>query len=226
MENIWYFEDINLFSILCPAKFGEYKKTHTIKSYKKGEFIYFTDDPANNIFLISNGKVKILNYTEAGDEVVKSILSKGDIFGELVVLGEEKRRDFAQALENETYVCQMNLELLESLMLENKTFALSIHKLIGIRIRKLERRLDALVFKDVRTRLVEFIVDMAEEGKQEPVREVTVKHLYTHKDIADLIGTSRQTVTTTLNELKSEGLLDFKRKEILIPDLNSLKKSG
>jgi len=218
MDNIWYFEDINLFKILCPTKFGEYKKSNTIKLYQKGEFIYFTDDPANNIFLISNGKVKILNYTEGGEEVVKSILSKGDIFGELVVLGEEKRSDFAQVLEKDTYVCQMNLELLEGLMLENKTFALSIHKLIGLRIKKLERRLDSLVFKDVRTRLEEFIVDLVETSDAKPGGVIKVPHFYTHKDMADLIGTSRQTVTTTLNELKNEGLLDFNRKEFLVTE--------
>ena len=211
-----------MFNVLCPNKFGEYKKSHTIKSYQKGEFIYFTDDPADNIFLVSNGKVKILNYTEAGEEV-KSILSKGDIFGELIVLGEDKRTDFAQVLENDTYVCQMNLELLQGLMLENKTFALSIHKLIGLRIKKLERRLDSLIFKDVRTRLVEFIADLADDSDQKPGSSVRIAHFYTHKDIADLIGTSRQTVTTTLNELKGEGLLDFNRKEFLISNLKGLK---
>ena len=98
-------------------------------------------------------------------------------------------------------------------------------KISGIlRIKKLERRLDSLVFKDVRTRLVEFIADMAEESGKESGSTVRVTHFYTHKDIADLIGTSRQTVTTTLNELKGEGLLDFNRKEFVIPNLADLKK--
>jgi len=223
MDNIWYFEQVNLFKILCPAKFGKYEGSHVIKSYKKGDFIYFTDDPANNIFLISNGKVKILNYTEQGEELVKGILTKGDIFGEMVVLGEEKRTDFAQAIENETHICQMNIDELHGLMLENKEFAFTINKLIGLRIRKLERRLDSLIFKDVRTRLIEFIKDLAKNSGQEKGSGVLVSHFYTHKDISDLIGTSRQTVTTTINELKAEGLIDFKRKEIFIYDQTRLK---
>ncbi len=222
MDNIWYFEQVNLFKILCPNKFGRYEDSHVIKTYKKGEFIYFTDDPASNIFLVSFGKVKILNYTEDGGELVKGILSKGDIFGEMVVLGEDKRTDFAQAVENDTHVCQMNIDDLQDLMLDNKVFAITINKLIGLRIRKLERRLDSLVFKDVRTRLVEFIRDLARDSGVEQGAGMTVRHFYTHKDIADLIGTSRQTVTTTFNDLKNEGLIDFKRKEISIPNIKSL----
>ncbi len=216
MDNIWYFERVNLFKILCPAKFGRYEESHVIKSYKKDEFVYFTDDPANIIYMISSGKVKILNYTEDGEEIVKGILTTGDIFGEMVVLGEEKRDDFAQVIDNDTYVCQMKLDELQGLMLENKKFALSIHKLIGLRIRRLERKLDSLVFKDVRTRVIDFIKDLIETSGQKYNGGIRINHFYTHKDVADLIGTSRQTVTSVVNELKSEGLLDFKRKEIFI----------
>ena len=216
MDSIWYFEQVNLFKILCPAKFGRYEESHVIKSYKKDEFVYFTDDPANNIYMISSGKVKILNYTEDGEEIVKGILARGDIFGEMAVLGEEKRSDFAQAIDNNTYICLMNLEELQGLMLENKKFALSINKIIGLRIGRLERKLDSLVFKDVRTRVIDFIKDLIETSGQKYNEGIRINHFYTHKDIADLIGTSRQTVTTVINELKSEGLLNFKRKEIFI----------
>ena len=222
MDHIWYFEQVDLIAILCPNKFGNYAGNHEIKSYEKEDFVYFSEDPAKNIFLISKGKVKILNYTESGEIVVKSILTKGDIFGEMVLLGEEKRTDYAQVIENDTMVCQMDIGQLEGLMLENKKFALTINKIIGLRIKKLERRLDALVFKDVRTRLVEFIKDLSQESGTEKERGILVSHFYTHKDMADLIGTTRQTVTTILNELKQEGMLEFKRKEIFIPDPGAL----
>jgi len=222
MDNIWYFEQVNLFAILCPNKFGHYAGSHEIKSYEKGDFVYFTEDPAKNIFLISNGKVKILNDTEPGEEVVKSILSEGDIFGEMVVLGEEKRSDFAPVIENDTMVYQMDISELEGLMLDNKKFAVTINKIIGMRIKKLEWRLDALVFKDVRTRIVEFDMDLAKDSGTQKDQGMHVAHFYAHKDIADLIGTSRQTVTIAFNDLKNEGLIEFKRKEIYIPDPRAL----
>jgi len=223
MNQIWYFEQVNLFKIICPTKFGNYSRDHSIKQYEKGEFVYFTDDLSNNVFLISNGKVKILNYSEDGDEVVKGILTKGDLFGEMAVLGEEKRSDFAMAIEKKTSVCQINTDLLKELMLEDKEFSLTINKLIGLKIRKLERRLDSLIFKDVRSRIIDFIKDLANESGKHLTDGISIEHFYTHKDIADLVGASRQTVTTIFNELKSENLIFFKRKLIEIPDLSRLK---
>lgn len=223
MNRIWYFEQVNLFKIICPTKFGNYSRDHSIKQYDKGGFVYFTDDPSTNVFLISNGKVKILNYSEDGDEVVKGILTKGDLFGEMAVLGEEKRSDFAMAIEKKTSVCQINTDLLRELMLEDKEFSLTINKLIGLKIRKLERRLDSMVFKDVRSRIIDFIKDLANESGKPLTDRISIEHFYTHKDIADLVGASRQTVTTIFNELKSENLIFFKRKLIEIPDLSRLK---
>ena len=82
--------------------------------------------------------------------------------------------------------------------------------------------MDSLVFKDVRTRLIEFSKELSENSGKEENKGILVSHFYTHKDIADLIGTSRQTVTTSFNDLKNEGLIDFKRKEIYIPNLSKL----
>lgn len=66
MGNLWFFENVNLFSIFCPNKFKEYKENNQFRNYKKGDFIYFSDDPANSIYLVTEGKVKLLYYTEEG----------------------------------------------------------------------------------------------------------------------------------------------------------------
>ncbi len=216
---------MNLFSIFCPHKYSDQKEDHQFRNYKKGEFIYFSDDPSSTIYLLAEGKVKLLYYTEEGDEVIKSVLAKGDVFGELSLLGEEKRKDFAMAVEDNTSICQLTLDQMQDLMKKNLNFSLKINKLIGLRIRKLERRVDALVFKDVRTRMIEFIREFAEEKGTADGNAYQINHFLTHKDMADLIGTTRQTVTTLLNELRSEGKIDFSRRSMYIPDLSSLSHS-
>jgi len=222
MSEIWFFEKVNLFDIFCPNKFAGYSNNSQFRDFEKGEFIYFSDDIADQIYLVTQGKIKVLYYTESGEEIVKNVLSKGDIFGELAILGEERRKDFAQSSQDKTSVCQLSIDQMKELMKDDKPFALRINKLIGLRIQKLERRLDALVFKDARTRLLDFIKELvAEKGTEEDGR-LRVEHSLTHKDIADLTGTSRQTVTTLLNELKNEGLIDFERKAFFIPDLSLL----
>jgi len=220
--NMWYIENVNLFSIFCPHKFSDYRENHQLRNFNKGEFIYFFDDPSSSIYLIVEGKIKILYYTEEGDEVIKSVLAKGDVFGELSLLGEEKRKDYARVVRENTTVCQLTIEQMQALMKNNLNFALKINKFIGLKIRKLERKVEALVFKDVRTRMIEFIREFAEERGEKDGQGYRINHFLTHKDMADLIGTTRQTVTTLLNELRSEGKIDFTRRSMFVPDINSL----
>lgn len=215
-KNMWYFEDVNLFNVMCPHKLHDFGTEGHFRDYKKGETIYFTDDPATTMYLIANGKVRILNYSEAGDEVVKAILGRGEIFGELALLGEEKRTEIAEAMDNNTMVCPVKIDQVHDLMKENKEFSFKIYRWIGYRMRKMERRIDNLVFKDVRSRLMDFIKELAVEKGRKNGESIIAEHFYTHKNIANLIGTSRQTVTTTLNELRDEGLIDFDRKKIVV----------
>ena len=222
MGNLWFFENVNLFSIFCPNKFKEYKQNHQFRDYKKGEFIYFSDDPASSIYLVTEGKVKLLYYTEEGDEVVKSVLARGEVFGELALLGEDTRQDCAQVLTDRTAVCKLTLEEMQQLMKDDVSFGLKIFKLIGLRINKLERKIDSLVFKDVRTRIIDFIREYVVEKGEHNGREYKADNFLTHKDIANLVGTTRQTVTTLLNELRSEGMIDFTRRTIYIADINNL----
>lgn len=220
-SSLWYFESTDLFNVLCPHKVKGMDETHNLNNFKKNDFIYFTDDSSKHIYMIAEGRVKIGNYTSDGKEVVKAILSKGEIFGELALTGEEKRGDFAQAMDN-TMVCPMSIEDMQGLMKDDKELSFKIFKLIGFRIKKLERKIEALVFKDARTRIVDFIRDAAAWKGKKVGFETLVQTKLTHKDIASLTGTSRQTVTTILNELKEKNLINFDRRRILIRDLDKL----
>ena len=220
--SLWYFESVDLFNVLCVHKVKNMGKTHTFSQFKKHQFIYFPDEPSKYIYMIAVGRVKVGNYTSDGKEVVKAILSKGEIFGELALTGEDIRSDFAQAMDEDTQVCPMSIQDMQALMKDNKELSFKIFKLIGFRIKRLEKKIESLVFKDARTRIIEFIKDAAEWKGQKVGFETLVNTKLTHKDIANLTGTSRQTVTTTLNQLKEKNLITFNRKRILIRDLEKL----
>ncbi|WP_417610859.1 Crp/Fnr family transcriptional regulator [Owenweeksia hongkongensis] len=216
-HQFWMFNDVNLFQVMCPSKLTHHPAAQDgHKVYSKGETIYFTDDPANTLYLIASGKVRILNYSEDGDEVVRAILGKGEMFGELALLGEDRRTEIAEAMDDETMVCSVHTDYLQELMQDDAEFTFKIYKWIGLRMKKMERRIDNLIFKDVRSRLMDFIKEMAQEKGKQTDNGIEVEHFFTHKNLANLIGTSRQTVTTTLNELRDEGLIDFSRRQVII----------
>lgn len=195
---------------------------HVPGVYNKDDFIYFKDQSSDNIYMVSNGRVKIGSHAPDGKEIVKAILTRGEIFGELALAGEDKRQDFAQAMDNGTRVCSMTIEDLQNLMKDDKELNLKILKIVGFRLRKMERKIESLVFKDARTRIVDFLKEMAQEKGQKVGFEMMIKNHLTHKDIASLTGTSRQTVTTVMNELRDKNLISFDRRRILIRDLEKL----
>lgn len=221
MNSLWFFDDVNLFKVLCPHKFKAYKKDHDFDAYKKKDYIYFEEDSAKNVYLIEKGKVKIGYYNETGEEVVKAILSRGEIFGETAILGESKRAEFAQSIDNSTSICPVGVNAMHDLMRNNQTFSLKIYKVIGFRLKKLERRLQLLLFKDAKTRLIEFLDELCSDYGYdcEKTGDKVIHHPYTQKDIASLIGTSRPTLNILLNELKEENIIEFTRKEIRIHEI-------
>lgn len=221
-QALWYFESVNLYNILCPHKVDVMGEKHEFKTFRRDQVIYRPNEPSQYIYMIADGRVKIGHYLDNGQEVVKAILTKGEIFGELAVAGEESRSDFAQAMDENTSVCPMSIDDLKALMWEDKELSFRILKLVGLRLMRMERKLELLVFKDARTRIVEFLKDAASWKGKKVGFETMIPTKLTHKDIAALTGTSRQTVTTILNELKEKNLIYFDRKKILIRDLEKL----
>lgn len=218
MSRFWYLESIDLFKVLCPHKYGKYKDGHNFNVYKKKDYIYMEDDASRKVFLIDKGKVKIGYLTEDGREVVKSILTKGEVFGEKAIFGDVKRNEFAVSLIDGTNICPIPVPVLHDLMRDNQKFTLKIYKFMSFRIRKLERRLEILLFKDTETRLKEFLNELCEDYGMccEKTGKTKIKHPYTQKDIASLIGTSRPTLNATMNKLKDLNIIDFNRSEILL----------
>ncbi|MFV0249245.1 MAG: Crp/Fnr family transcriptional regulator [Tenacibaculum sp.] len=227
MSSICCFEEINLFKLLCPYKYTEDKKNHSINIYKKSDYIYFEEDPANKIYLIEFGKVKIGYFTEDGEEQIKAILAKGEIFGEKAILGIENHNEFAQSIENSTSVCVVSKDIVHSLMKDNSAINFKIHKIIGQRVKRLENRLKLLLCKDAKMRLIEFFNELCSDYGNlcNTTQDYIIQHPYTQKDIATLIGISRPTLNTLMNQMKQEGLIDFNRKNLRLFKKNKLNVS-
>jgi CRP-like cAMP-binding protein len=212
MNNTWALSNINLYDILCPSKLKGYVDENAIE-LGKGQIIYSHHQVENKVYLVSKGKVKIVTYDKEGNEVVKLILSKGEIFGEKIILGDIKSNEYAIACNNPTEVCAINISKMKALMRDNKRFELRIYKIIGLRFQKIERRLELLIGKDVETRIIRFIHDLYSENEN----TVFVNHL-SQSDISKLLGTSRESVTKVFNKLKKDDIIDYTRKEIIIRD--------
>ncbi len=208
--------------IFCPKKLGRGDlEKHAQKTYKKGEYIFLPEEHSDRVYFITEGRVKMGTYSDTGKEVTKVILHAGEVFGELALVGEGKRRDFAFAMDD-TRVCILSVQDMRSLMREYNALSLFIMKLLAGRVVEMEQRLESLIFKDSRTRIVEFLHELAEKKGRRVGFEREVRRFMTHQDIANLTATSRQTVTTVLNELRNKNVLTFNRKRLLVRDMDRL----
>jgi CRP/FNR family transcriptional regulator, cyclic AMP receptor protein len=221
-SKLWYLERIDLLKGLREEEMDQLVDRTTAATAHKDQFIYFPEQPSTVIFFLKRGRVKIASMGEDGREVIKAILYPGEVFGELALAGEEKRRDSAIALDDEVDICAISVPEIERMMLENPNLNLAMTRLIGERMISIERRLEGLVFKDSRTRIIDLLKEMARKHGTAVGHETLLKHALTHQDIADLTATSRQTVTTVLNELRKQDRVHLERGRLLIRDLSTL----
>ena len=108
------------------------------------------------------------------------------------------------------------VEDIQDIMNKNAKLSLAITRSIGERLMNVERKMESLIFKDARTRIIDLLKQMADKYGVKVGDEILLKHDLTHQDFANLTATSRQTVTVTLNELRDKDLIYMERKKILI----------
>jgi hypothetical protein len=188
----------------------------------KFQFVFMPDEPADYMFMLIKGRIKTGTFSNDGREVIKEILHPGAVFGDLALAGETNRSDYAQVLYDEAEFLAIKVTDFQQLMSNNQRLLFACLQHIMHRLQRVEERLTKLVLKDARERIIEFLVETAgKEGRQVGF-ETLVKHHLTQQDIANITGTSRQTVTSVFNDLRKSNLIHFNRNSILIRDLEKL----
>jgi len=213
---------ITQFPLFEPLNDEEKRRLEEMAEYKikpKFSYIYLPDEASSHIFFLAKGTLKIGTHSDDGKEIIKAIVQPLALFGELGIIGETKRQDFAQALREEVHLYVLKVEDLKRLMRTNFQLCDRVMTLFGNRLIRAETKLESLIFKDARTRIVDFIKDAMNISGRKIGFEMLLKHSLTHQDIANITCTSRQTVTLVLNELRKSDQIYFNRGKILVRDM-------
>ncbi len=217
----WYLRDHKLFRALSYSQIRQLCIIVGFKKAKKGEILYFSSSDVPRIFLLKKGNIKIVSVDENGNETIKDIIQKGDLFGELELEPDRQSNEYAKALTDEVSICSFLVSDFEDLLLRNPNLALSYTKFVGLKMKRVRNNYANLVSKDARTRLHEFLKDWAQREGKRNENSVTLENYLTQTDIAQIICTSRQTAVQLLGEMETAGLLHYRRKEILIPNIDA-----
>ncbi|OYX84198.1 MAG: Crp/Fnr family transcriptional regulator [Flavobacteriales bacterium 32-34-25] len=218
----WYLRDHKLFWTLSMSQIKQLCIITGFKKAKKGEIIYFSSSDVPRIFLLKKGNIKIVAVDEEGNETIKDIIQKGDLFGELTLENDKQSNEYAKVLSDDVVICSFLMSDFEDLLLKNPSLALSYTKFVGLKMKRIKNNYSNLFSKDAKTRLILFLKDWAErEGKTEG-NKIELDNYLTQNDIAQIICTSRQTATLLLNELEEKNLIYYNRKQIIIDDISKL----
>jgi CRP-like cAMP-binding protein len=221
-SKLWYLENFNLFSNLKEDSMMELNKIAKEKEIDKNQPIYFPNEPSNAIFMLKMGRVKISRYSDDGKEMIMAFINPGEVFGEMAYLGEGERTDIAMTVDP-SYICAINKDDFAQFIEKNPALNLKVTRIIGLKLKKYSERIEDLVFKDAKQRVVSFITKLAEENGKKIGDQIFIKPFLKHQDIADLTACARQTVNDVLTDLREKGIIDFDRKKLVVNDLIKLK---
>jgi len=208
-EKMRYLSELTVFQDLTAREMEDLNRITTMSTVQKGRVFYRPEEPGEVLFILKEGRVQLYRISPEGKKLVITTLGEHTLFGEMALLGTKMHNTFAEAVED-CLICVMSRTDLERLILSKPQVALRILEITGKRLRDVEERLESMAFKGIPARLASLLLRLADEQESDAVTGLT------HQDLAESVGTYRETATQVLNDLKSQGLIEIGRKRIEI----------
>jgi CRP-like cAMP-binding protein len=214
-EKMRYLSELAVFQDLSPREMEDLNRITTMSTVPKGRVFYRPEEPGEVLFILKEGKVQLYRISPEGKKLIITTLGPHTLFGEMALLGAKMHNTFAEAIED-CLICVMSRNDLERLLLNKPQVALRILESTGRRLRDAEERLENMAFKGIPARLASMLLRLAEEQGSTDITGLT------HQDLAESVGTYRETATQVLNDLKAAGYIDIGRKRITLLDVAAL----
>ncbi len=195
-----------------------------LKKIKKDEIIFFEGERGEYIYIIKKGKVKMLKMDQNGDEQILNIFKKDDLLAEVIIFDKDNYPATAIALSN-VEVYAINSHKLSKIFLNHPQITVKVMKVMSRRLRRAQQNIRDFGLKDSKSRLASLLYHLGEKhGNKNKENKVSISLFLTQKELANMIGTTRETVSRTLKNIEKEGIITTSRKKIIINNMEKLKK--
>src|SRR5215813_7937798 len=219
---LWYLKKVPLLSELAPDAVATVAETVEVKEIRRRQVIYLPGDPGGAVFFVNGGRVKISKVTRDGKELTLAYRGPGEIFGELAMLEGGPREEMAEAMEN-AMITEFPRDEFEKLVQAHGMLGYRLTKSMLQRRREVENKVEQLLFKDVNAKLAELLLRLGNEYGVASGRGTLVALKITHQEMANLIGSTRETVSLTLSMFKKKGLIETDGRKVIISDREGLR---
>ena len=214
-QRIWFLKHCNLFEQLTADQLTQLESHARVRRYERHSAIYLPGDQASGVLLLAEGRVRICDFTPDGKQAILAFIEPGEMFGELALIEAHPREERAEAVTPATVVLIPG-EAMQRLMESVPNLFLGITKLISFRRRRVERRLKTLLFRSHRERLMHLLLELAEQYGRRDSAGILIDIRLSHQDLANIIGSTRESVTITLGALQDEGAIRIARQTIIL----------
>ncbi len=219
---LWYLRKIPLFDGLSPEQMQQLVPKVELREIPRRQVIYLPGDPGETVYFINGGRVKCSKVTRDGKELTLAYRGAGQIFGELAVVDGAPREEMAEAMKN-AIITELPCSVFREFLLGSAELGFRFTCIIGERRKALETKLEHLVFRDVQAKLAALLLELGAEYGSETDEGLQIGLKITHQEMANLIGSTRETISLTLAQFKKRGLLNMNGRTVVLVDQEGLK---
>lgn len=221
-KRLWHLRKFTLLKSVTDAVLRNFAGQLELIEIKRKDVVYLPGDPGDSLYLIHGGRCKISKVTQDGKALTLAYLGPNEFFGEAALVDGPPRNEMAEALEH-CIVSKIPYQKFNNMLADHGPMALEFIKKISQQRNALENKLEMLVFKDVTGKLAHLLLHLGEKYGVEESRGLILALKITHQDMANLIGSTRETVSLTLSQFKKKNLIDTDGRKIILLDKENIK---
>lgn len=214
--------EVDLFDGLEPEQLREISRTLPMSTCNVGGLVTSPQDGDERLYIVKRGRLRLYRLTPDGKQLTLDILDKGRVFGRMSWLGQEAPEVYAEAVED-ALVCSFTPAELRRLVDRFPAVGLNIIRYLAERLAVSEREREIMAFRTVEQRLAARLVDLAQRFGMETDAGVEIDARLTQQELADMIGTSRETLALTISSLRERHILEMRQQRVVIVDLEGLQ---
>lgn len=223
MAGFWHLSDLELLKDLTPEEMERLEKAAYSRSYDTGQMVFRPDASPESVYLLKEGSIRIYRLSDKGAEATFGYIRPGEIFGELSAITEVGRESHAEAAAP-SVVWVVPIDLFRTLLGSKPGVGRHVSRQLGDRLKRIERRVEGLMFHEAHLRLALILRELAEHFGLPKGEAIEIDGDFTQTELATIVGCSRQTLNQCLRELEARGLAQMKRRRVVLPKPEALRE--
>jgi CRP/FNR family cyclic AMP-dependent transcriptional regulator len=222
LRDFWHLNSFDWLEELSVEELEKLRANSSSQAFEAGDVIFEPESEPHDLYLLESGIVRIYRISEEGNETTFGYVAPGEVFGELVVFGDFSRDSYAAATRS-SRVLRVASETFRELLEARPELALVVVRQIGSRFKRIEKRVEHLVFRDARARVAQILIELAEDFGRDDEGQRVIEIDITQAELATLVGITRQTANSCLRELEVAEITGRRAKHIVVRDPERLK---